>query len=236
MRSLTFNKTYDLPYANTEAFNRLRVNMDLFGSRYKTVLISSSVPDEGKSYVSVNLWRSLAEAGKKVLLIDTDIRRSNMRSLYGMRVADGGENLGIAAYLAEQASMNDIVYKTDYENAYIIPVFRTISNPAILLQGDLLGQLIHRMSETFDIVLVDTPPLETVSDGVQVASHCDGALLVVRAGSTSRHVVSNTVKQLGLARCELLGIILNRVDAKYSSYYHKYSHYSYYSYYSRYGS
>lgn len=212
--------------------NRLRVNMGFCGNRFKRIIITSSTPNEGKSFVSTNLWRMLAEAGSRVVLVDADMRKSVMRSRYQIAAGEG-PMAGLVHYLAGQAKLEDVLYQTNIENGFLLPTANTMSNPAILLQTDRFTELLNHLAEEFTYVLVDTPPLGSVADGDLIASRCDGGLLVVRSGVTPRAMIGASLKQLERAGCELMGVVLNRVEAKSNPYYYKYSKYGY-GYYSNY--
>ncbi len=236
MKSLTLNNIGELPYGAEEALNRLRVNVGFCGDRFRKIIVTSSVPNEGKSFISANLWRMLSEAGLRTVLVDADMRKSVMRSRHQMS-ANGGEMLGLSHYLAGKAELDDVLYATNVENGFMLPTANVIMNPAILLQGERFTGLLDRLKAVFDCVLIDTPPLSSVADGDYIASHCDGGLLVVRSGSTPRGLVASSLKQLERSGCELMGVVLNRVEMKKSPYYYKYSRYGYYSnYYYYYGS
>jgi capsular exopolysaccharide synthesis family protein len=236
MKQLTLQNFEGLPYSVEEALNRLRVNFGFIGTEYKKIIITSSTPDEGKSFVAFNLWRMLAEAGKKVILVDADIRKSILRNRYKISGGKDGYQ-GLAFYLAGQAEMEDIIYATNIENGYMIPISYTVSNPAILLQSERFPKLLDALAEVFDYVLIDTPPLNAVADGDLIASHSDGAIFVIRGGVTPRKLIASSFKQLEAANCKLLGTVLNRVEVANSAYYYKYSkgRYSYNDYYSSYG-
>lgn len=227
MNKLSLELEKELPYAVQEALDRLRVNFGFCGKEFKKVMITSSVPDEGKSFTSVHLWRMLAEAGNKVVLIDGDIRRSMLRRTYHITTEEP-DFLGLAHYLAGQAEAEDVLYATNIENGYLIPNAYTIFNPALLLQNDRLEKLINRLAEKFDYVFIDTPPLSNVSDGELIASICDGALVVVRSGVTPRSLIATTFKQLERANCRVMGTVLNCVQREQNKYYYKkYSKYGY---------
>jgi len=235
VKTLTLSNIGELPYGAEEALNRLRVNVGFCGDRFKKIIITSSVPNEGKSFISTNLWRMLAEAGMRTVLVDADMRKSVLRTRH--QITSGGEMLGLAHYLAGKRELDDVLYDTNVENGYMLPTANVIMNPAILLQSDRFTGLLDQLKERFDCVLVDTPPLSSVADGDFIASHCDGGLLVVRSGSTPRGLVAASLKQLERSGCELMGVVLNRVEMKKSPYYYKYSRYGYYSnYYYYYGS
>lgn len=232
MKSLMIKDKSILPYASREAMNRLRINFDFCGDQYKKVMVTSSTPDEGKSFVSYQLWRVLAESGKHVVLVDADLRRSVMRARHQLSVeGDSKKANGLTHYLAGNASLDDVLYETDQENGFMVPTFRTVANPTLLLQNPRFNEMMDKLGEKFDIVLIDTPPLNSVADGLQIATHCDGALLVVRGGVTPRRIVASSIAQLKSVSCPLLGTVLNRVEMNRSPYYYKYSKYGYYHYY-----
>lgn len=228
MNLLTIRNLPELPFEVTEAINQLRINLSLCGSNIKKIMITSSVPNEGKSYVSLNLWRSLAEMGKKTLLIDCDLRNSEMRSKYNF---SGVEKVsGIAYFLAGQVNLNDALYKTNVANGFIIPVTTAISNPSMLLEDPLFKGMLEECSKVFDYIILDTPPLASVADALKIATHCDGSILVIHGGSTPRKLVQNSVQLLRKTGKPLLGTVLNRVDiGKGSSryYYRQYYRYGY---------
>lgn len=232
MKSLMIKDKSILPYASREAMNRLRINFDFCGDQYKKVMVTSSTPDEGKSFVSYQLWRVLAESGKRVVLVDADLRRSVMRARHQLSVeGDNKKANGLTHYLAGNASLDDVLYETDQENGFMVPTFRTVANPTLLLQNPRFNEMMDKLGEKFDIVLIDTPPLNSVADGLQIAAHCDGALLVVRGGVTPRRIVASSIAQLKSVSCPLLGTVLNRVEMNRNPYYYKYSKYGYYHYY-----
>lgn len=220
MKTLELKKLTTLPYGPEEAINRLRVNVNFCGDRFKKILITSSVPNEGKSFISMNLWRQLAETGKKVVLVDADIRKSVLRTRH--QITSGGAKLVcLEDYLSGQAELEDVVYQTNIENAHMVPTAYTVSNPALLIQSQRFSDMLNQLAAEYDYVLIDTPPLTAVADGDMVASQCDGAILVVRSASTSRRLISTSMKQLENANCELMGVVLNRVQIDKNPYYYR---------------
>lgn len=234
MKQIQIKNLQPLPYRSKEAINRLRVNLSFCGTQYKRIMVTSSVPGEGKSFTTVNLWRAMAEAGKHVLLIDADVRRSALRTRYQMSVGKEQPAVGLVSYLAGQASLEDVIYSTDFPGADIIPIFRNLVNPTLLLNSPNFGTMMDALAERYDYILIDTPPLDSVSDGLQIAQHCDGALLVVHCGVTPRKLVDNSIKQLETVGCPLVGTALNQVEMRKASYYYRYSRYGYYNRYYRY--
>lgn len=215
-----------LPYAVEEAMNRLRVNIKFCGKNTKKILVISSVPNEGKSTVSVHLWKMLAEAGFPSVLVDLDLRKSVLKDR--LEFKSEGEIQGLDYYLSGLSEYQNVVYETNISNGYIVPVSNLLENPSALLEDPRMEELLDRLAEDYRYVIIDSPPLESVADGALIASFCDGAILVVRSGMTSRRLVKQSIQQLERVGCRLLGTVLNRVETKsraYQKYYGKYGNY-----------
>lgn len=216
----------ELPYAAEEALNRLRVNVKFSGKEIKTIMIISSVPNEGKSHVSVYLWKMLAEAGFKTVLVDCDLRKSVMKK--EMRFTCDEEYQGLDYYLSGLAEYDDVVHHTNIENGDIVPITNLLQNPSSLLEDARLSELFQTLESNYDYVIVDSPPLVSVSDGILIAQHCDGAILIVRSGETPRSLIRQSMNQLKQTECRLLGTVLNGVatgNRAYGRYYGYYSKY-----------
>lgn len=232
----------ELPYAVEEAINRLRVNMSFIGNKVRKIMVISTFPNEGKSFVAMQLWHQMAITGTKSILLDADLRKSVMAEKYGLSIMSdikGKEEKikGTSYVLSNDDPLEDAFYHTEYENGDILPNIDNVINPSILLESDRFQTMLDYMAKEYRYVFIDTPPLELVSDGEKIGSLCDGAVLVVRGGSTSKHMVRNSIRQLERAGCPLLGIVLNRVEgAKGGYYYKKYGSKYYYGnkYYGRY--
>ena len=222
-------KIPDLPYEAEEAMNRLRVNVKFSGKTIKRILVISSVPNEGKSHVSVYLWKMLAEAGFRSVLIDADLRKSVLKERLGFSCPE--EYQGLDYYLSGLAEYENVVHETNVENGYIVPCTQLLQNPSSLLEDTRFTDLFDRLSEEYDYVIVDSPPLVSVSDGALIASICDGAILVIRSGEAPRTLVKQSMMQLERSGCRLLGTVLNGVAVsgpgygKYGKYYGKYGRY-----------
>ena len=215
-----------LPYAVEEAMNRLRVNIKFCGKNTKKILVISSVPNEGKSTVSVHLWKMLAEAGFPSVLVDLDLRKSVLKDW--LEFKSEGEIQGLDYYLSGLSEYQNVVYETNISNGYIVPVSNLLENPSALLEDPRMEELLDRLAEDYRYVIIDSPPLDSVADGALIASFCDGAILVVRSGMTSRRLVKQSIQQLERVGCRLLGTVLNRVETKsraYQKYYGKYGNY-----------
>lgn len=221
MKKLNMEQMPDLPYAMEEAVNRLRINIGFLGNNIRKIMVISTMPNEGKSFVTMNLWYQMAQAGTSSILADTDLRKSVMVEKYGMTV-DGEEKIqGTSHYLAGDQKLEDVILHTDLEHGDILPNTDNVINPSMLLESKRFEDMLDQLSEKYRYVFVDAPPLNLVSDGERIGNLCDGAILVVRGGVTSRHMVKSSIQQLERAGCPLLGIVLNRVETSTGGYYYK---------------
>lgn len=232
MKSLDINNLPELPYAVEEAMNRLRINVGFCGKKYKKIMVISSNPNEGKSFVTLHLWKMFAESGARSVLLDADMRNSVMEEKYG--IITENEKVGLSDYLSKTMPIDDALFATNIENGYLIPNFTNIINPSLLLEGERFSGLLDEMAKDFEYVFVDCPPLNLVSDGERIGAMCDGAILVIRANSTPKALVKNSIQQLERCGCPLLGVVLNRAYAKSGGYYSKYGG-KYYGKYGKYG-
>lgn len=210
-----------LPYAIEEAINRLRVNISFQGRNIRKIMIISTMPDEGKSFVSMQLWRQMAEADVKSVLVDLDLRKSVMIDKYRICQEDGGRILGTSFYLANDIFLEECVLRTGIGKGDILPNNDNLVNPSMLLEGDKLEDTLNALAENYRYVIIDAPPMNLVSDGERIGSLCDGAILVVRGGETPKKMVHNSMRQLERAGCPLLGIALSRVQGSGGGYYYK---------------
>ena len=231
MKQVKIRQLVENDYFVQTEFDRLRVNVGFTGVDKKVIMLSSSRPNEGKSFVSTNLWIELAKAGKQVCFIDADMRNSYMRSNLRMKFSDSESGfVGLSHYLAG-ANMDDIIYATNIENAYIIPT-TNVENPSLLLEGDRFKTLLGYLRTQFDYVIIDTPPLELISDGLRIAGICDGCILVIHAHVTGRNDVLKCAAMLENINCPLLGVVLNQQEDKKIGKYRKYAYQDYkYKYY-----
>lgn len=216
----------ELPFAAEEAMNRLWVNVKFSGKEVKTIMIISSVPNEGKSHVAVYLWKLLAAAGFKTALVDCDLRKSVMKEDLSFQCDE--DYRGLDYYLSGLAEFEDVVHQTNVENGDIVPCTNLLQNPASLLEDPRFHDLFDRLEADHDYVIVDAPPLMSVSDGALIAQCCDGAIMVVRCGQTPRALIRQSMGQLERAKCRLLGTVLNGVKTEnhaYGKYYGSYGKY-----------
>ena len=220
MKSLTLNRLKNYPFDVTESINQLRVNLSFTDKDLKRIVITSSIPNEGKSTITLALWRSLAGIGKKTLLIDCDLRRSQYRTECQMRTEE--VFVGIAHVLSGQNDIQDVIYKTNVPNGYMIPVTSLINNPGILLESHRMNELMEQVYDVFDYIIIDTPPMASVADALTVLKNADASILIVRSGLAKKALIKESVEKLKRTGKPLLGMVLNGVDTSArGSYYYK---------------
>ena len=220
-----------LDYRSKEAFKMLRTNIDFTGSDLKVICITSCTPNEGKSNVSFEVAKSYAQLGKKVLLVDADLRKSVMRQ----RHKKGKVRLGLVNYLVGMCEFDDALCETDVDNLHMIFSGPVPPNPSELLSSWKFAQMIQDAREQYDMVIVDTPPLGSVIVAAVESKFCDGAVLIIAAGNVSYRFARKVKEQLDVAECRILGCVLNKVDLSGKSYYGKYYGKYYGQYYGNYG-
>lgn len=229
MRKATIRR-FDMPdYSGTESLNTICTNLSFAGRDLKKIVITSSMAGEGKSYMAMQIMQNLSRRGKRVVLVDADMRRSYIVNRYGMETE--GEWLGLAHYLAGYCEMEDALYETNLYGACIIPAGRDVSSPIPLIDTPYFSELLDALSQRFDVVLVDAPPVGLVVDAAEIARSCDGVVLVVEYNKTRRRELAEAKWQMEQAGCPILGCIINKVTFESLSakkYYNKsyYSHYT----------
>ncbi len=232
MQKIEINKTDELDYHTNEAYKSLRTNIQFSGENVKVIAITSCMPNEGKSSVAMNLACSLAEAARRVLYIDADMRKSVLVGRYKMTHA----NFGLSHFLSGQKSLEEVLAQTNISRLHMIVAGPVPPNPAELLEGKRFGELIKAAREVYDYIIIDTPPVGVIIDSVIVAKQCDGIAMVIAADEVSYKFSQKAKSQLEVAGCRILGAILNKVDlrrnGRYGSrYYNKYYRKYYGSYY-----
>lgn len=196
-------------FAVQEAYKTLRTNIRFFlqGAGCKKLCVTSGAAGEGKSITLLNLAISVAEAGNKVLLIDGDLRRPALARLMVEKSAPGLSNV-----LADLAEYDEAIRKDMYTNLDILFSGDVPPNPSELLGSERMRQLIEDMEKRYDYILVDTPPVNVVSDACIVANLLDGVLMLVRKDRSRRDDIKRAVDRLSLTGAKPLGFVLNGVS------------------------
>lgn len=141
MNEVVIGNMPSLPYAVEEAVNRLRININFLGSDIKKIMVISTLPDEGKSFVTMQLWRQMAETGTASILVDADLRKSVMVDKYDIRRKDQEKLLGTSDLLAQDKLVEDVVLHTQIEGGDILPNVKNVVNPSMLMESRQLEQM-----------------------------------------------------------------------------------------------
>jgi len=194
----------------------------------KSIVFTSSLPAEGKTCTCANLAVSFAQLDKKVLLIDTDLRKPRMH-----RIFDTKNNKGLSGYLAGKQDFNDVKFLTSIKNIWLVPSGLIPPNPAELLNSKRMGYLLEEVKNDFDIILVDSPPVLAVVDSVITSSLVDTTVMVIKSGKTTTKNFAGAYEELKRAKVNIAGVIFNEVKIgkdgyNYMSYYN-YSRTDYYA-------
>jgi len=182
----------------------------------RTILVSSALPAEGKTFVSANLALAISrQHGSRVLLIDADLRKSGLCQLLG-----APSSPGLAEYLAGKCDIPSIIQKAPITNLCFVPAGAEASNPGELIGNGRLARLIEGVSTIFDWIILDSPPAVPIADASLIAEACDGVLLVVKGSSTGFDVAKKACGEF--RRKPVLGVVLNRAEvvSGYQAYYH----------------
>jgi capsular exopolysaccharide synthesis family protein len=214
---------YDDESSKATEFRRLAKNIRHYGnpSEVRSILVTSAAKSEGKSIVAANLAIALAkrEVDKRVVLLDCDLRRPVIHSLFLIK-----KNPGLVSLLNDEIELSKVIRDTELDNLKIIPSGHTIHSPIQILIN--IKEVLDKCRESFDIVICDTPPIIPVDDTGVIAPHVDGTLLVVMAGVTDKLVVKRAVEMLNDMNAKILGIALNNRN-KTLPYYYDYNYYRY---------
>jgi protein-tyrosine kinase len=203
----------------TEQFRTLRSR--LYQMREKTslkrILVTSALPQEGKSFVSANLAQVLVrQHGRRVLLIDGDLRVARLHSALGTTSSPG-----LADYLLGESDEFSIMQRSSMDNLFFIPCGRTVAHPAELIANGRMKMLMQRVETLFDWIIVDSPPAVPVSDASQLANYCDGVLMVVRSNATPYDTAQRARQEF--QGKTMVGVVLNGITRgdTYSRYYYE---------------
>ena len=210
-----------------EAYRTLRTNIQFAGldRPCRTIVVTSATPAEGKTTTAANFGVVCAQAGARVCLVDADLRKPSLH-----RVFRTENQRGLTTALIEGKSLGDVAVPTSVSGLSLVASGPLPPNHAELAASKRMHDLLEAATRDFDLVLCDTPPVLSVSDAVALAAQCDGVILVVRVGGASATAVRRAAEQLDAVKSRILGVLLNRVDARRDGYYAEYHRY-YHAYY-----
>jgi polysaccharide biosynthesis transport protein len=202
--------------APSEAVRRLRTNLQFIdvANRPKSIVVSSSIPAEGKTTIAINLAVSLADAGARVILVDADLRRPSIAEYLHI---EGG--VGLTTVLIGRADVKDVVQPFGTTSLDVLPAGQVPPNPSELLGSVAMADLLERLSASYDMVLLDSPPLLPVTDAVVLSKLAGGALVVVGADRIHRPELQQSLDSLETAGAHLFGIVMNKIARRDASAY-----------------
>ncbi len=229
MKQLEITTFPKLEYGCEEEMNTLCTNLSFFGNTTKKIMVTSCEASEGKSFLAMNMMRTLSKLGKRVALVDADLRRSMMEARYGLRYPDR-DAFGLTHYLAGLCELNDVVYTTNIAGVLVVPAGHEVSNSLPLLNTPRFSHLLDKLTQWVDFVLVDAPPVGIIIDAAEIAKSCDGTLFAVQYNRISRRQLLAAKQQIARSGCMVLGAVLNNVtlDSFSSKNYYNKSYYNHY--------
>jgi capsular exopolysaccharide synthesis family protein len=213
--------------AVAECCRSVRTNL-LFMSPDKplrSILITSAGPQDGKTTAAVSLAIAMAENGKRVLLVDSDMRRPRVHKVFNV-----GNGVGLSSLILGQGKLDDAIKSTEVPNLSVMTCGPVPPNPAELLHTEAFASLLKRLDEKHDVLIIDSPPVGAVSDAVVLSTQVDGTVFVLKAGNTSRDMARRSLRALLDVKARIFGAVLNDLDLedrRYGGYYY-YERYGYY--------
>lgn len=208
MEQIAVSRFITKEFQVSEAIKTLRTNLMFSGSKVRAIGLTSFSASEGKSTISFQLAASFAQAGKRVLLVDADLRKSVMASRMRIR----GKVDGLSHFLSGQANASELLNETDIPGLYIMFAGTRVPNASELLGSENFKKLIPALKDAFDYVIVDAAPVGQVIDCAVMAPALDGIVMVVDTTHNSYKLERRIKQQLEMAGAKILGVVLNRVD------------------------
>lgn len=205
--------TQDSPFAYSEAYKSLRTNMNFvtMNGKYKKIVVTSSITDEGKSSVSINLAIALAQKGAKVVLIDCDMRSPSLHRYLSIQTKN---DKGLSHLLAGGADVKECMIWDPQMKLFAIPGGTVPPNPSELLESSNMKQLLDVLADQFDYIICDTPPVMVVTDASIISRYCDGVLLVIRQKFATRDQVRKAKQNLEAVGANIVGAVMDRYNIR----------------------
>ena len=206
----------------SEAYKMARTNIEFssIDQPAKVISVTSTHQGEGKTVTLANLAVAYAQAGRRVLILDADLRRPSVHRIFGL-----SNRRGLTNALISQAGYEAFLQKSGIDGLSILASGPIPPNPAEVVLSERLHQLVQTARQEFDIVLVDSPPIGVVTDSAIIANRADGVVLVIRSGEVDRRDLKRAVEQLRQVKARVLGYIMNGISEKHQDYYYYYEYY-----------
>lgn len=203
----------------TESYRALRTNIDFSSvdEQTRVIMVTSAGPEEGKSTVVGNLAVTYAQDERRVLLIDADMRKPTVHRTFQL-----SNRYGLSSFLSRQIDLENAIQESGVPNLSVMTAGPIPPNPAEMLNSNSMTKLMEQLRESYDVVLIDTPPILAVTDAQLLASKSDGVLMVINAGKVKKEVVLKAKENLTRVNARMLGVVLNNVKRKASEEYYYY--------------
>lgn len=203
----------------SEQYRTIRTNIQFsyLDGELKTLLVTSAGPGEGKSTTSANLAVVFAQQGKKVLLVDTDLRKPTVHYTFSLL-----NTTGLSSVITKNTTLAEAVEESGIDNLYVLSSGPIPPNPAEMLDSNAMDEFMAEAKENFDLIIFDSPPILAVTDAQILANKCDGSVLVISSEKTEREMAIKSKELLETAKGKLLGVVLNNKKQRESGYYYYY--------------
>ncbi|WP_337103079.1 CpsD/CapB family tyrosine-protein kinase [Paenibacillus sp. YIM B09110] len=203
----------------SESYRMLRTNIEFSTNdpKLQIIMVTSSRPGEGKSITCANMAVSFAQANKRVLVIDTDLRKPTQHHIFAI-----SNHKGLTSALLQRLEPKDVIQHTSTDNLSVIAAGPAPPNPSEVLSSESMGVLLGKLRQTYDVIIIDTPSIMSVTDTQIVATQSDGVVLVIDSGKVKKEVALKAKASLEHVQANLIGVVLNNINRKQSESYSYY--------------
>ena len=203
-----------------ESYRTLRTNIQYssFDKEYRIIVVTSAEPEEGKSTTAGNLALCMAEGDKKVMLIDCDLRKPSLHKKFKT-----SNLLGLSDVIIGKADLASVTHRYN-KNLYLLTSGKIPPNPYEMISSKAMSHLLESLKDTFEYIIIDTPPMKVVADSQILSTKADGTILVVRAEKTKKESVKSAIDLLKNVKANIIGIVLNGIDVSGNKYYYDYEY------------